>query len=116
MANNWRLRQSIIPYFLISLGLIFILYLVMIAIEPLIANNRLIPGFNDVLENYESGSFSGRFGWFLRDISEAQFYGAWLPSIGLLGGGILAWFLEKRGKILFGMKILGEQVVFGMCF
>lgn len=66
---------------------------------------RMGPDFAQWLARVGSGDVLARLQWAIGDMTEPQFYKAWLASLGLLAGGLLAWWAGNRGHTWAGMPI-----------
>lgn len=76
-----------------------VLYLVMMALQPKLMNNSLIPDYNSIMDGTAHGNPLSWILWFFGDMTEANYHKTYLGGIGLVIGSLIAhYFYTKNSK------------------
>lgn len=107
-----RSRMEALPALLITIAGACILYAIMTAAAPLVANNTIISDFGTMLAGCMQGIIPEQVHWFFADMSETTFIASAPASIGLVVGALIAARLEVKGSRWAGTGVDGNGAIY----
>lgn len=106
-------RREALPALIATVAGACILYAVMTAAAPLIADNAVITDFGTMLVGCMQGVIPEQVHWFFADMSETTFLASAPASVGLVVGALIAAHLEVKGSRMAGTGVDGNGAIYG---
>lgn len=111
-----RSRKEIAPAFVITMAATVGLYAIMTLVQPYLMNNHLLPDFLTLLSGCAEGNIGAYAYWFLEDLAESNFIASAPAAVGLVIGGFVSAYLERKGSRFTGWGVDGNSHVFTAMF
>lgn len=113
-SNNVKenVRKEVTPAFLGMLVLAVVVYCVMSAVQPMLMNNAILPGFGETLVGCIEGSPASKLYWFVLDFSQTTFLASVPATVCMIAGALIAARLEMAGSSAAGTGVDGNGRIY----